>query len=279
MEIQQIVQTEITRLLKEKVRLENLMRELPEGSLIITKTNIGGKTYHKWYSSTISADSGKKVHKYIPKTDKPLAAGLARRQFYLKQIEEIDNELDALNTYLSKHRPPTALDSFLDDASLVNILKKELPAPEASLAEELNNWVHAVYEKNPNHPEKLVVPTVTGEMVRSKSEAMILMLLEYSGIPYRYECRLDIDRKAYYPDFTIRHPYTGEIFYWEHVGMLDDPSYRSDFLNKLHKYINNGLLPDHNLILTYESDGHPLDIKIALDKIREFLSYDGLLTV
>ena len=82
---------------------------------------------------------------------------------------------------------------------------------------------------DPNHPEKLVVPTVTGEMVRSKSEAMILMLLEYSGIPYRYECRLDIDRKAYYPDFTIRHPYTGEIFYWEHVGMLDDPSYRSDF--------------------------------------------------
>ena len=208
-----------------------------------------------------------------------LASGLARRKFLLRQLEEIGNELDALQSYLSKHRPPSSLDSLLDDATLVNILKKELPAPEASLAETLDKWVHEAYEKNPEHPENLIVPTVTGEMVRSKSEAMILMLLEYYGIPYRYECRLDIGRKAYYPDFTIRHPITGETFYWEHVGMLDKHSYRSDFLNKLHKYINNGLIPDHNLILTYESDDHPLDIRIAIDKIREFLLYDELQTI
>ena len=61
--------------------------------------------------------------------------------------------------------------------------------------------------------------------------------------------------------------------------MLDKHSYRSDFLNKLHKYINNGLIPDHNLILTYESDDHPLDIRIAIDKIREFLLYDELQTI
>ena len=279
MDIQQIIQIEINRLLKEKVRLENLLRDLPEGSLIITKTRIGDKTYHKWYSSTISAKSGKRVHKYIPKANRSFAAGLARRQFLLRQLEEIGNELDALQSYLSKHRPPSSLDSLLDDATLVNILKKELPAPEASLAETLDKWVHEAYEKNPEHPENLIVPTVTGEMVRSKSEAMILMLLEYYGIPYRYECRLDIGRKAYYPDFTIRHPLTGEIFYWEHVGMLDKHSYRSDFLNKLHKYINNGLIPDHNLILTYESDDHPLDIRIAIDKIREFLLYDELQTI
>ena len=208
-----------------------------------------------------------------------LASGLARRKFLLRQLEEIGNELDALQSYLSKHRPPSSLDSLLDDATLVNILKKELPAPEASLAETLDKWVHEAYEKNPEHPENLIVPSVTGEMVRSKSEAMILMLLEYYGIPYRYECRLDIGRKAYYPDFTIRHPITGETFYWEHVGMLDKHSYRSDFLNKLHKYINNGLIPDHNLILTYESDDHPLDIRIAIDKIREFLLYDELQTI
>lgn len=43
------------------------------------------------------------------------------------------------------------------------------------------------------------------------------------------------------------------------------------FLNKIRVYILNGILPDHNLILTYESDKHPFDITIAQDKLREFL--------
>ena len=93
-------------------------------------------------------------------------------------------------------------------------------------------------------------------------------------IPYRYDARLDIGNHVYYPDFTIRHPVTGEYYYWEHVGMLDKPGYRSDFLTKFRVYINNGLLPDHNLILTYESDGHPFDITIAQDKIKEFLGVE-----
>ena len=54
--------------------------------------------------------------------------------------------------------------------------------------------------------------------------------------------------------------------------MLDSPEYNADFLQKIRIYINNGLYPDHNLILTFESGGHPFDITIAQDKIREFFS-------
>ena len=43
--------------------------------------------------------------------------------------------------------------------------------------------------------------------------------------------------------------------------------------------MNNDIFPDANLILTYESDDHPLDIRIAIDKIREFLLYDELQTI
>ena len=35
-------------------------------------------------------------------------------------------------------------------------------------------------------------------------------------------------------------------------------------------------LADHNLILTYESDGHPFDITIAQDKIKEFFDCDAV---
>lgn len=275
MTIAQLVQREIQRLLTEKSRLENLMSSLPDGSLIITRTRIGRRTYHKWYSSTPDKD-GKKVRQYIPKAKKTFARDLARKKLYEKQLEEIVCELNALNSYLSKHRTGSAQKALFDDPVLMDLLKKEPAVPEDSMARELKKWMNESYEKNPKHPENLIVPSVTGEMVRSKSEAMILMLLEYYGIPYRYECRLDMGGKVYYPDFTIRHPVTGEFFYWEHAGMLDTPSYRSDFINKLNKYINNSILPDHNLILTYESSSHPFDIKIARDKIREFLLYDEM---
>ena len=102
-----------------------------------------------------------------------------------------------------------------------------------------------------------------------------MMFLTMYHIPFRYECRLDVGNRVYYPDFTIRHPLTGEFFYWEHCGRMDTPGYRSDYMNKMHTYINNGILPDHNLILTYESDNHPLDISIVMDKIEEFFFCNG----
>ena len=101
------------------------------------------------------------------------------------------------------------------------------------------------------------------------------MLLSTLHIPYRYNCRLDIGGHVYYPDFTIRHPVTGRFYYWEHEEMLDHPACRSDFLTKLRIYMGNGILPDHNLILTYESGDDPLDITIAQDKIREFFDCEA----
>ena len=96
-----------------------------------------------------------------------------------------------------------------------------------------------------------------------------------TGIPYRYECKLEIGGHIYYPDFTIRHPLTGKIYYWEHVGGLHMPDYRSDFIQKLRIYINNGIIPDDNLILTFESENNPFDITIARDKIKEFFSCEA----
>ena len=60
-------------------------------------------------------------------------------------------------------------------------------------------------------------------MLRSKSEAMIEQALFYANIPYRYECKLELDNKILYPDFTMLHPETKEKYYWEHMGMMDNP--------------------------------------------------------
>lgn len=65
---------------------------------------------------------------------------------------------------------------------------------------------------------------ITGDMVRSKSEVIVANLLHEREIPFSYEKSLVAkDGTMYLPDFTIT--WRGEEYYWEHVGMLDNPDY------------------------------------------------------
>lgn len=68
-----------------------------------------------------------------------------------------------------------------------------------------------------------------------------------------------------YPDFTIADHARGVTFYWEHLGMLDDPGYRARWEKKREEYLNSGIrLPDDAaaegvLIETRDQPGGGLD--------------------
>ena len=136
MTIQQIAETEILRLRNEKARLEKLIDDLPEGTLVSSRTRVGGKTYHKWYASTTSPESGKRIRRYIPRKKLKYARDLAHSQIYRKQIGEIDNELASLNAYLSKHRDFDVYEILVDDPELMDLLIKDSASPMSSMAEE-----------------------------------------------------------------------------------------------------------------------------------------------
>ena len=87
---------------------------------------------------------------------------------------------------------------------------------------------------------------------------MIDMLLHTNRIPFRYECALQLGEITIYPDFTIRHPRTGNFYYWEHFGMMDHPAYSKKVSSKLDLYISNKIIPSVQLITTYETQDHPL---------------------
>lgn len=255
---------------QEKRKIELFLRDAPIGTLVYSKTTTKGKAYYKWYVAVRDQDGNRK-RIYIPRKNRKLAHLLARKRLLKKRLADINAQLSATDAFLAKYREYSDIDALLDAPLLENLLAEE-QKPSDDLAEELRKWAEEDYEQNPKHPEHKIVPTVDKIMVRSKSEAFIVMLLSTLHIPYRYECKLEIGGYDIYPDFTIRHPLTGKVYYWEHVGRLDKEDYRQDFLFKMRLYVNNGVLPDHNLILTYESDGHPFDITIAQDKIREFFS-------
>ena len=80
-------------------------------------------------------------------------------------------------------------------------------------------------------------------------------------VPFRYEAELLLEGYTFYPDFTICHPETGQILYWEHLGMIEQRIYREKAFAKLGVYIANGIVPGKNLILTFESAKEPLDME------------------
>lgn len=124
------------------------------------------------------------------------------------------------------------------------------------------------YEHNTKYKEQLIHKTSSGNLVRSKSEAMIDMFLYMNRIPFRYECALQLGDTTLYPDFTIRHPQTGELYYWEHFGRMDDPFYYKNVFSKLHLYTSHGIIPSIHLITTYETKENPLSSEI-IEKIIE----------
>lgn len=242
---------------KEINKIEQDLKNMPEGKFVCSHTG----PYTKWFVS-----DGKK-YTYIPKSERPLAEKLLLKKCYLKRLKYLKREQKAINYYLNHHDKKAAEE---ESAFFASIEFQDLLSSIYKIqSEELQEWANAPYNTNTNNPESLKHKATLGKMVRSKSEVLIDFLLTKYQIPFRYECELELGGRIIYPDFAIRHPITGKMFYWEHFGMIDNPEYCSNMLSKLHLYISNGIYPSINLITTYETKDIPLDITM-LEKIIEF---------
>lgn len=120
------------------------------------------------------------------------------------------------------------------------------------------------------YAENLVYKTEKGEMVRSKSELIIANMLFENHVPYTYEKELDVGGFRKIPDFTIEDEESGDIWYWEHCGMMNDASYRKHWEAKKKLYAENGIIEGKNLIITKE-DGHGFDSSEIKKIIEKYL--------
>lgn len=113
--------------------------------------------------------------------------------------------------------------------------------------------------------DRLIHRTRRGELVRSKSEVIIADLLYSKDLDYEYEQKLVApDGTSRYPDFTIEDSETGVTVFWEHLGMLFDPVYRSRWERKLDWYGSQDIrLADQNgerqLLVTQDDERGGID--------------------
>ena len=127
--------------------------------------------------------------------------------------------------------------------------------------------------------EGLIHRTERGDLVRSKSELVIADKLFTRGVEYAYELPLVLPNgRIRYPDFTIMDHARGEIFYWEHLGMLDDPGYKERWKRKRSEYLEAGIKPYDDgggeagtLIETHDETGGGLDAAAIAEIIDRLL--------
>lgn len=234
------------------------LKSLPDGQLFCNKN---GNRY-KWFHII---DGSKK---YLKKKDHSLAEQLAIKKYLSLQLEDYLQEKSAIDFYLRHHVPAKAEQLLTRNSEYQKLLSPHFKP----LSQELEEWNNSTFKQNQNYPEDKRHPAPSGNIVRSKSEVMIDMMLYTNHIPFRYECELQLDNIVLYPDFTVRNPRTGKLYYWEHFGKMDDPGYAKNTLYKLNTYISHQIFPDIDLITTYETKDHPLSIQTIENIIKIYLS-------
>ena len=137
----------------------------------------------------------------------------------------------------------------------------------------INDWKNSKGPDTPTIGTQPSVTTINGELVRSKSEAIIANALYYHNIVYQYERPLYIDSRYYtvFPDFTVFNPDLGSEIYWEHFGMMDDPDYSRRTVEKISDYAKNDIIIGKNFICTFEDEEHPLSSANVEQIIKGFL--------
>ena len=247
---------EYETLMEQICLIQSQLETLPPGKLICCNHNSYTKWYHKYQDHRA----------YIPKSNRQLAQQLAHKNYLKSLLHDLKKEQKALTMYLNHHPNVMESESLLTKHPEYQEL---LSQTHLSLSKELSNWMSSPYHRNPSHPESLNHKGLANTYLRSKSEVLIDMALRKSNIPFRYECVLELNNSKIFPDFTIRHPHTGEFYYWEHFGLMDSLSYTESTVSKLRLYTSNGIIPGINLITTYETRNNPLNMQ-TIEKTIEF---------
>lgn len=248
---------ESQRLEKQINSLESQLKTFPEGKLVCTQLY---DSYYKWYRS----DGHKSV--YIPRKERKLAEQLAVKKYKTAVLEDMKHEKRAIDFYL-RHHGSSKVEELMNN---IEPYQELLSSFFRIQSQKLLDWMKSPFNTNRKYLEGKIYKTSSGNVVRSKSEALIDMVLYTHKIPFRYECELQLEQCIVYPDFTIRHPVTEEVYYWEHFGKMDDPQYAKKAGEKLQLYISNGIIPTINLITTYETLKKPLSTEELEKNVSEY---------
>ena len=242
-------------------RIRKRLEKAPEGSLRVSKTH---GTY-QFYNKTELYQPGK----YIHHKDRPLAVRLAQKDYDKKLLEALTSQQKAIEKFIKDYDRDAAVQVY----EKLSAPRKELVTPEFLSDEEfIRQFLSEPYTRLGFKDTDPEFYTDNGERVRSKSEILIANALLRNKVPYLCEFPV-YDNGVIFaaPDFKCLNVRLRKIFYWEHLGKLGDQDYVNRNANKFEKYTLSKDFDESSLILTFETENHPLNTKVIEEKISRYL--------
>ena len=192
---------------------------------------------------------------------------MVRKKYDIKIIRAAEKQAAVIDRFLRGYNPDILKECYkiLSPVINENVFPVEIPDQEYVKEWQAYEYSHKGFAEG--IPEQY---TSSGERVRSKSEVMIADALKQAGVPYRYECPLELGSRLIHPDFTILRIEDREVLYWEHLGMMDDPEYCQNALLRIRQYEENGIWPGINLILSAETSAQPVNLAVINNLISAY---------
>ena len=259
--IQELTQRQhfLTKVIRDA---EKGLQHAPPGNLEVRQHGKGFQFFHR-------LDPGAKHGKYIPVSDRKRAAALAQKRYLIRLIHEAESQLKTIKSFLQNYNPAALEQVYNSEGFVRQSLLKPAELPDHEYA---SRWMAIEYQGKPFTEGAPAHFTMKQERVRSKSEVLIANALARAGIPYKYECPLELSRHVIvYPDFTILRLRDRKIIYWEHFGLIDDTEYRTHAVKKVLSYQENGIFPGDNLIISMESLHVPLNEYTIKQMIKHYI--------
>jgi hypothetical protein len=200
------------------------------------------------------------------KKDSKLVTSLCSKLYYTELIQVLAQEIQLLRSFLSSFDPQKKIRCIKvlpeDLQGCVNLIVKT--------SEQIcREWESESFEASTYPFDQELLRTKKGELVRNRAECLIANTLFDLNIPYRYECAVKLaDGGNVYPDFTILHPKTFEIFYLEFFGKMDDPSYAISAFSRIRRYANSPIFP--KLIMIFDHRDAPFNTNTLLAVLKNY---------
>lgn len=231
--------------------IDRQLKKMPEGSL-----QIWNRDKDKGTRQYVILTNGKKEYLNLQKDSGILAEMAYKKYLQKRRMDCCERKRLAERLIRSSEKCDTERAERLLADDKYSVM---MPFACAGSSEELIEWARSG-NKLDYKSEERKYRSVSGRMMRSKSEASIDSELFKRGLFVRYDTMLQLSDSVVYPDFIIRsREEPDRIIYWEHFGHMDEASYINRTLHKLQLYIDHGIIPMVNLIITCETKAKPLD--------------------
>lgn len=257
-EIQQRME-QLKQVINEK---SEAISKAPKGVLNLAKTESRVRYYYKENPSQTERT-------YLKKENQHMIELLCQKDYDQKVLHTAQKELYLLEQLKEKYPMEICEDIYAG----LHVDRKKYVQPIIVPDEDfIKAWREMEYRGKGFREDAPEYYTDKGERVRSKSEILIANALNRNHIPYRYECPLYLaGYGTIHPDFTVLNVRLRKEMYWEHLGMMDEPEYIEDALNRISLYEKNHYFPGDRLILTHETLRHPLNSKNIENMIFQYL--------